>query len=124
MSKPSTRAKGNFYERIAARHLLAHGYRIVDRNFRCRLGEIDLIALDPADNLVFVEVRYRATQAFGGPLASVTTFKQRRIRRAAQFYLLSRREFQRHYCRFDVIGITGGDDDSSPKIEWIRAAFQ
>ncbi len=125
MSKAwSTLKKGHAYEGIAAQHLIKHHYRLVEKNYRCRAGEIDLIALDERNNLVFVEVRYRASAEFGGALASVTATKQRRLRRAAQFYLLTHSQYRQHYCRFDVIGIShGGRAQNTPTIDWIRAAF-
>ena len=90
-------AIGRYYEDLAARHVERHDLRIVDKNFRCKLGEIDLIALDPRDRLVFIEVRYRASHRFGGALASVTTRKQLRLRRAAQVYLKTHREYRHHH---------------------------
>ncbi len=85
--------------------LRRRGYRIVERNFRCRLGEIDIVARD-GDALVFVEVRSRADGTRGSAEESVNPAKQRRIARVATAYLTARRpEFDA--CRFDVVGITG-----------------
>ena len=124
MPTVTTQAKGRKHEKTAAQLLSRHRYRIVERNFLCRLGEIDLIALDPENTLVFVEVRYRANLDYGGPLASVTPTKQGRVRRSAQFFLLSHARFKHHSCRFDVIGITGQRPPANePKIEWIKSAF-
>jgi len=93
-------------DRVAA--LLAdRGYRIVDRNYRCKLGEIDLVAVD-GDTLVFVEVRTRSRGDRGNALETVRAGKQRTIARVAQHYLSFRRpRFER--CRFDVVGITDGE---------------
>ena len=86
----------------------------IERNFRCKSGEIDLVMQD-GEALVFVEVRQRSDARFGGAAASVTAAKQARLVRAAQVYL------QRHRfpppCRFDVIAIDG------ERIEWLRDAF-
>ena len=96
---------GGGAEDQAARLLQLHGYRIVERNYRCRLGEIDLIASD-GEGLVFVEVRMRNGAAFGSALESVTPHKKKRLIAAARHYLM---ELGREpYCRFDVIAIDEG----------------
>jgi putative endonuclease len=90
---------------------------LVSRNWRCRAGELDIVAHDPDGSLVFVEVRRRASSAFGGAAASITPAKQLRLVRAAEFY----RQVMRctHLpCRFDVVLIEAG------RLEWIRDAFQ
>ena len=102
-------------ERHAAEHLARHGLQLVERNFRCRGGEVDLVMRD-AEHLVFVEVRFRSTRAFGGPLESVDGHKQRRIITAAKHYLARHRHDRP--CRFDVVGI-----DATGRIDWIRDAF-
>ncbi len=91
----------------ASQALRAQGYRIVERNFRCRQGELDLIARD-GDTLVFVEVRSRADDRFGGGAAAVGPGKQRQVVRVAQAYLSIRRP-RFDTCRFDVVAITGDD---------------
>jgi len=93
-------------EEAAARLLQSGGYRIVARNHRCRRGEIDLIA-EKEDLLVFVEVRTRATSAFGGPEETVDVRKQRRVIAAARDYLAQRRGPARA-ARFDVIAVVDG----------------
>ena len=102
-------------EERAAAYLSAHGVDIVSRNFRTRLGEIDLIARD-GDTLVFVEVRMRSAGGFGGALESITPRKQRRIQAAAQQFLGQYRDPPR--CRFDVVALEQGE------IRWLRAAFE
>ena len=87
----------------------------MSRNFRTRLGEIDLVARD-GDTLVFVEVRMRSAGTFGGALESITPRKQRRIQAAAQQFLGRYRDPPR--CRFDVVALEQGD------IRWLRAAFE
>jgi putative endonuclease len=109
-------ADGEAAETLAAQHLEAHGLRILARNFRCRAGEIDIIAVD-GDTLVFVEVRYRASHRFGGAAASIDGLKQAKIVRAAQFYLAGRPE---RPCRFDAVLL----DRLDPRaVEWVRDAF-
>lgn len=95
---------GALGEARALAHLSAHGLQLVERNFRCKVGEIDLIMRHGA-HLVFVEVRRRAPSAFGGAAASVTAAKQQRLIRAAQTYLLRYRPAPP--CRFDLVAIDG-----------------
>ncbi|HEY5293532.1 MAG TPA: YraN family protein [Burkholderiales bacterium] len=110
------RARGNLAESLAADWLQARGLRLIERNYSCRLGEIDLILADgPA--LVFAEVRLRRNAAFGGAAASITAAKRQRILRAARHYLTGRPE---RPCRFDVILLDALDPGS---IEWIKDAF-
>src|SRR5437870_13920239 len=94
-------------ERVASRFLEARGYRILERNYRTRRGEIDLIAED-GRILVFVEVKVRLDDRFGGPAAAITRAKQARIARLAQQYLAWRRVGDRS-CRFDGVLISGVD---------------
>ena len=98
----------------AADYLARHGLAIVGRNYRTRLGEIDVIARE-GEVLVFVEVRMRSEGHFGGALESITPHKQRRIAAAANMYL---RQFPRApRCRFDVVALDGGE------IRWLKGAF-
>jgi len=102
-------------ERVAETFLVTQGLETVTRNYRCKGGELDLV-MRQADALVFVEVRLRRGQAFGGAAASVDRHKQRRLIHAAQHYLQQTR--WSGPCRFDVIGL----DQHNPP-EWIRNAF-
>jgi len=104
-------------ERRALDYLLSQGLRPVARNFRVRVGELDLVMAD-GDELVFVEVRRRASARFGGAAASVTAAKRTRLRRAAQAFLAA--SFGARgwpALRFDVVAIEG------ERIDWIRGAF-
>lgn len=101
----------------AAHFLEQHGLRVLERNWRVRGGEIDLIC-QHGEMCVFVEVRLRKHAGFGGAAASVTTAKQRRIVLAAQHYLAGRAELP---CRFDVVLFDGPMAESAP--EWIQNAF-
>lgn len=97
---------GARYEQIAAVYLVDHGYKILERNFRCRSGEIDIIARDKK-TVVFVEVKYRASAGYGSPLEAVTRQKQRKIIRVAQWYLHIHGYDMSADCRFDVVAIEG-----------------
>jgi len=110
------RSLGSEKERIAADYLKERGYRILEMNFRCRQGEIDLVARD-GKYLVFVEVKYRADGRAGAPEEAVNRAKQRTILQVARFYLYRHRFSEDTPCRFDVVGITG------EKIRLIKDAF-
>ena len=112
---------GDEGERAAARFLEGRGYRILERNYRTRRGEIDLIAQD-GRILVFVEVKVRLDDRFGGPAAAITRAKQARIARLAQQYLAWRRVGDRT-CRFDVVLIWGADPKTQ-RIELLPGAFE
>ncbi|MBQ8814452.1 MAG: YraN family protein [Lachnospiraceae bacterium] len=100
------RSLGSDKEQLAAEFLEKQGYYIRERNFRCRQGEIDIIAQD-GRYLVFVEVKYRADGRSGEPEEAVTAGKQRTIRRVAEYYLHRYRFSENTPCRFDVVGIKG-----------------
>lgn len=102
------RRTGAEYEQQAAQYLEKKAYRILERNFYTRSGEIDIIARD-GRYLVFLEVKYRKDKREGHPLEAVDRRKQARIRRVAQFFLLRHGYGTDTPCRFDVIGILGGE---------------
>lgn len=112
----TTTTRGREAEALAARHLEGCGLRVIERNFRIRGGEIDLICRD-GKGLVFVEVRLRSSSDFGGAGASITASKRRRIILAAQHYLLGKRDCD---CRFDCILLDGLDES---RLEWLKNAF-
>ena len=114
------RARGDAVETAALAFLQRHGLRLLARNAQARGGELDLVMLD-GDAVVFVEVRYRASDDFGGAAASVTPAKQRRLVRAATRYLASHPSLAALPCRFDVVGAEG--DADAPTLTWLRAAF-
>ena len=111
----NTRSIGAAYEEKAAAFLAEQGLEILDRNFRTREGEIDIVAREGAV-LVIVEVKYRSSGRYGTALEAVTRSKQRQLRHMAGVYLSERMD---RGCpvRFDVIGFTEG------RIRWIRGAF-
>jgi putative endonuclease len=96
---------GQHYEQLAADYLQQQGLRLVSSNFQCKAGEIDLIMRD-GDTLVFVEVKYRASAAFGGAMAAVTYSKQQKLLRASRWYLQQHR-LSDQPCRLDVLAIEG-----------------
>ncbi len=100
------RRTGAAYEEKAAEYLTALGYEILERNFRCRQGEIDLIARE-GETLVFLEVKYRRTAVYGKPEEAVDALKQRTICRVADFYRMRRRIPEDRPCRFDVVAVLG-----------------
>jgi len=106
---------GQTAEARAAAFLQARGLKLLARNWRCRFGEIDLIMRDGAP-LVFIEVRLRSRNDFGGAAASVTPAKQRKLLAAARQYLATLKTLPP--CRFDVVALSG---DDAP--DWIRNAF-
>jgi putative endonuclease len=111
----STRGEsGRRAEALGAAFLVARGFAIVERNFRCRRGEIDIIARD-GEALVFVEVRLRARRDFGGAAASITPVKRARMAAAASFYLARLRRTPP--CRFDALLF---DTLESDRVEWLR----
>lgn len=104
----NNRAIGTEYEELACEYLLRHGYKILERNFRCRQGEIDIIAKD-GDYLVFIEVKYRRNGLEGDPAEAVDYRKQARILRTARFYMNYTRISEDVPCRFDVVAVLGKD---------------
>ncbi len=111
---------GERAEAWARRFLEARGLTLVESNFRCREGELDLVMLDGAE-LVIIEVRYRTTGALVSPELTVSAMKRRRLLRAAARYLQLHPGFGNHSVRFDVLGLSGEPD--RPHCEWIRCAF-
>lgn len=113
-------AVGKAGEESAVQYLCQQGYQILERNYRCRFGEIDLIARD-GRTLVFIEVKTRRSQTFGPAAAAVTLEKQRHLVKASQVYLIQQRKAY-ELCRFDVVTIEL--NAQKPRIELIKDAFQ
>lgn len=120
-AEPDRRALGDAVETAALAYLEARGLRLLARNVSARGGELDLVMQDGAA-LVFVEVRYRGSDAFGGGAASVDAGKRRRLVRAAQAYLHRHPRHADAPCRFDVVAASG--DPAAPAFDWLRDAFR
>lgn len=110
--------KGKDAEKIAASYLQKQSLTLLAQNYHCRFGEIDLI-MQENDTLVFIEVRLRTQEAFGGAAASITSSKQVKLLRTARHYLAEIND--QPPCRFDVILFSGSNGQN---IEWIRNAFE
>jgi putative endonuclease len=111
---------GQEAETLACDYLQAKGLALVERNYRSRFGEIDLI-MDDRDCLIFVEVRYRRQARYGSGAESVDARKQARLVACARHYLRRHPRAAQRPCRFDVVAIDGGG--SKPDIVWIADAF-
>lgn len=118
--KSGNKSLGEEGETIAAAYLQGQKHAIVERNFRCKCGEIDIIARDGKE-LVFVEVKTRRNALYGPPQLSVTPFKQRQISKAALTWL-AQKKMENIPARFDVVAILLGDH-ALPQIEHIKNAF-
>jgi putative endonuclease len=102
------RTVGSEFEQIAVQHLIGERYQIIETNFQCRTGEIDIIAKDK-EYLVFVEVKYRTNTDMGLPQEAVDLRKMKKISRTAQYYMLTKGLSMDTPCRFDVITILNQD---------------
>lgn len=124
-SKTGARAESR-----ALTHLKRNRLKLIDRNYACRYGEIDLIMLD-RDTLVFFEVRSRSSLSHGGAAESITSSKQQKVRRTAAHFLQNHPEHQHRQCRFDAVlivnqtdTVTCNNDERLPKpIEWLQGIF-
>ncbi len=121
INKTSTRATGTATEQLAKHYLMQQGLTFVDENIHCRQGEIDLI-MQEGEILVFVEVKYRKNNQFGGAIAAVSKTKQDKIKYCATFYLhkMNLNEYNTP-CRFDVVALEG--DINQPQASWLKNAF-
>ena len=110
---------GAYGQKMAEGYLTANGFQIIDSNFRCQSGEIDIIARD-GGYISFIEVKYRRSLAHGYPREAVGYYKQRHIRRAASYYIMKKRLSNQDF-RFDVLEII--DIAGNPEITLIKNAF-
>lgn len=115
----STIQQGQWAEELAYQYLSQQGLKLVSRNYRCLFGEMDLI-MRQQRILVFIEVRYRRSQRYGGSLESIDKRKQKRLKTIATHYLQTIKTPE-PACRFDVVLIQGTAGD--PKVQWIADAF-
>ena len=121
MARADTGSVGRHAEILARDHLTAQGLTEITRNFRCRMGEIDLVMQD-GDCLVFAEVRFRNQNRFASAAGSVDQHKQRKIIRTAAAFLGRYPKYSGYSVRFDVVGLDQSGDQTS--LRWIRDAFR
>ncbi len=115
---------GDQWEKRALKHLRHCGLKLVQRNYLCAVGEVDLI-MRHGTVLVFVEVRFRTSGSWVSAAESVTPAKQRKVARAAAHFLQTRREFADWPCRFDVLAISQDKaEGQAAHFEWIQNAFE
>ena len=113
--------RGQWAEELAQTYLYQQGLQPLEHNYRCKAGEIDLVMFEQS-TLVFIEVRYRRSQRYGGSLESIDLKKQHRIMTTASHYLLTHQWAQNYPCRFDVVLISG--IINNPQMHWIADAFR
>ena len=121
MARADAGSVGRQAEKLALDHLRSQGLKEVARNFRCRMGEVDLVMMH-GDCLVFAEVRFRNQNRFASAADSVDRHKQRKIIRTAAAFLGRYPQYSNCAVRFDVIGLDQSGDQSS--LRWIRDAFR
>lgn len=122
-SSDNRAATGRLGESAAADYLANLGYRVIERNWRCRIGEIDLIAED-GGTLVFVEVRSRTNPTrFGTAIEAVTSLKQRQVREVAAYFLAQRKTASSPSMRCDVVAVTFRHDGTIAELKHIPGAF-
>lgn len=107
---------------MAIDYLQTRGLTLVERNYQCRLGEIDLVMRD-REQLVFVEVRFRRRREYGMPVETVSRSKRNKLILCARHYLHRRGQTNSISCRFDVLGIDGSADTGRRNFHWVRDAF-
>ncbi len=110
---------GKEIENLVASYLERQGLKLVIANYRCKMGEIDLVMMDRG-TLVFIEVRYRKSCSYGDGVATVNKSKQWRIKRTALHYLQQYNLYDKIDCRFDVIAVSG---KTQSDFRWIKDAF-
>jgi len=121
MMEDFRKALGSKGEDLAVRYLTKKGYKVIERNYRCQWGEIDLVARE-GDTLVFVEIKSRSSSGFGLPQDAVGRFKQEKLIQVARAYMAEHRLPETIPARFDVVAVQL--TTSSPDIELIQDAFQ
>ena len=122
MIKKSKKEIGLEGEDLAIKFLQKKGYKIIQKNYSCNIGEIDIVAIHNKI-IVFVEVKIRSSKEFGEPELAVTRHKRRQIVRVAETYLFSK-NIENRDCRFDVVAINYSDKNNSPEIKLLENAFQ
>lgn len=122
MSRLTAKAVGTVAEQLACTFLQQQGYTLLAQNYQWSGGEIDLV-MQEKETIVFVEVRYRADQRFGGAVASITSAKQQKLRRTATHFLQQQFGSEQIACRFDIIALTSTTDQEFTITDWIKNAF-
>ena len=117
----SSRTIGKQAEDIAADYLVNRGIKLIERNFYCRSGEIDLIAYDDK-HVIFIEVRYRKNEKYMAVVETIDKQKCKKLVKTSEYYLNQNKNYRSYLCRYDVITITGMFN--KPSIKWIKNAFQ
>lgn len=115
------KALGSKGEELAVQYLKKKGYKVIERNYRCQWGEIDLIARDK-ETLIFVEIKARSSSGFGLPQEAVDRFKQEKLIQVAKVYMAEHRLQETIPARFDVVAVHL--TPAGPDIELIKDAFQ
>lgn len=123
MCPETTTVLGRRGEDLALQYLEARGLRLLERNYRCKGGEIDLVMLDGA-TLVLIEVRSRSSADYGGAAASVGAGKQRRFTLAARHLMLTRPDFRKLAARFDVVAVDRAEGSGEAVVTWVKDAFR
>ncbi len=121
MSKTAQQQTGQLAEAEACEYLQQQGLRLLERNYHCRHGELDLIMTD-GKSTVFIEVRYRSNTDYGSGAETVNRRKQQKLIATASYYLQNNRQLAQQPARFDVISMTQATNRFS--IDWIQDAFQ
>lgn len=113
---------GDVGEELASQYLLEHGHHILDRNWRCARGELDIVSWDPTGRqVVFCEVKTRRSTRFGSPIEAVTTAKARRLRHLAMLWMEAHAESVRGGVRIDVIAVLLSPGSRPPSIQHLQA---
>ena len=120
-SASPSQKKGLLYEKMALVYLQKQGLKFLQKNYYCRLGEIDLVMLDHT-TVVFIEVRYRENTVYGDAFDTVDKIKQNKLIKTAQLYLIQQGTYDKVPARFDVISIC--KHQGKPELTWVRNAFQ
>lgn len=120
LSHSKKQTTGDEAEKAAKTYLEKQGLLFIESNYRCKLGEIDLIMREKTQ-LVFVEVRYRKQTNFGSAVETINQRKQKKVINTAHFYLQNQHSLKNLNCRFDVIGVTG--TQTAFEFQWISNAF-
>jgi putative endonuclease len=106
---------------VACHHLQRQGLRLIERNYRCRFGEIDLVMCD-GGTVVFIEVRYRRSRQFGHPAETVDARKRERLCRAGSHFIQHRARLRESPCRFDVVTVE--PNARGHRVSWFPHAFE